>query len=149
MATGDGWTSRLLVGLAEYLDAADVGVWRATGVYTSSETAIVLRSVPQSPDRLITLATYPVGSTTPGLADHQLGMQIRIRAGTDPRDCDDLADEVYELLHGARRLTLGGVAVVQMWRQSYTSLGDDTNGRWQRSENYYLDAMRPTSNNTD
>lgn len=149
MATGDGWTSRLLTGLAEHLAAASIGTWRPSGIYTPDETAIVIRAVPQTPDRLITLAAYPVGSANPGLADHQLGVQIRVRAGADPRDCDDLADSIFGLLDGAQGLTWDGIAVVQMWRQSYTSLGDDTNGRWQRSENYYLDAMRPTSNNTD
>ncbi|RGC68422.1 hypothetical protein C5N14_13630 [Micromonospora sp. MW-13] len=149
MATGDGWTSRLLTGLAEHLAAAGVGVWRDTGVYDPAQTGIVIRSVPPSPDRLITLAAYPVGSANPGVADHQLGVQIRVRAGADPRDCDDLADAVYDLLDGAAGLTLRGIAVVQVWRQSYTSLGDDSNGRWSRSENYYLDTMRPTARNTD
>ncbi|EEP73503.1 hypothetical protein MCAG_03830 [Micromonospora sp. ATCC 39149] len=149
MATGDGWTSRLLTGLAEHLAAAGIGDWSPSGTYGPGDTGIVIRAVPQTPDRLITLAAYPVGSASPGVADHQLGVQIRVRAGTDPRDCDDLADAVYELLDGATRLTLDGIAVVQIWRQSYTSLGDDSNGRWSRSENYYFDTMRPTSNNTD
>ncbi|XTZ18190.1 minor capsid protein [Micromonospora echinospora] len=146
---GDGWTTLLLTGLAEHLHAAGIGTWRTDGPYAPEETGIVIRSVPQSPDRLLTLAAYPVGSTAPGLADHQLAVQIRIRAGTDPAECDDLADEVYELLDGAYGLTWGGIPVVQVWRQSYTSLGDDSNGRWQRSENYYLDTMRPTARNTD
>ncbi|MFF0721346.1 minor capsid protein [Micromonospora sp. NPDC003816] len=146
---GEGWTSRLLVGLAGHLDAADVGTYRAADAYQPDETAIVIRGVPQAPDRLITLAPYPIGSATPGLADHQLAVQIRIRAGRDPRECDDLADAVFDLLDGASGLVFGGIAVVQIWRQSYTSLGDDSNGRWSRSENYYLDAMRPTSNNSN
>lgn len=149
MPTGDGWTSRLLTGLAEHLAAAGVGVWRPAGAYTAGEVGITIRSVPQSPDQVLTLAAYPIGSTLPGLADHRTAIQIRIRGTTDPRVCDDLADAVYELLDGASRLAWGGIAVVQVWRQSYTSLGDDTNGRWERSENYYLDTMRPTNNNTD
>ena len=150
MAIGAGWTSRFLTGLAELLAAGDAGTWRESGVYQPDETAIVIRAVPQQPDRLITLAAYPIGSTSPGLADHETGVQIRVRgAGPDPRDCDDLADAVYELLDGAHNLTLGGIPMVQMWRQSYTSLGKDSNSRWERSENYYADTMRPTSNNTD
>lgn len=149
MPPGDGWTSRLLTGLAEHLAAAGVGTWRATGAYTAGETGIVIRAIPQAPDRIITLAAYPIGSARQGLADHDAAVQIRVRGTADPRVCDDLADTVYELLDGARRLTLGGIPIVLVWRQSYTSLGQDTAGRWERSENYYLQAMRPTSNNTD
>src|SRR5690606_22439626 len=128
----------------EHLDDAGVGVWRTSGIYTAGETGIVIRAVPQTPDRVITLAAYPLGTGIPGVADHQTAVQIRIRGTTDPRVCDDLADAVYEALDGLGNVTLDGVDVVQAWRQSYTSLGQDSNGRWERSENYYLDTMRPT-----
>jgi hypothetical protein len=149
MAPGDGWTSRLIAGLAQQLENAGVGTYRATGAYQPGEIAILDRAIPDKPDRIITLSAYPVGSSMPGLADHQTAVQIRVRGTQDPRVCDDLADAVFDVLDGAEGLDLGGVHVVQMWRQSYTSLGQDQHGRWERSENYYLDAMRPTSNNTD
>lgn len=149
MATGDGWTSRLIGGLAQHLDDAGVGVYRPTGAYAAGEVGIFDRRIATEPDRIITLAMYPVGTSLPGLADHQTAVQIRVRGTTDPRDCDDLADAVFDLLDGAEHLTLGGVHVVQMWRQSYTSLGEDQLKRWERSENYYLDTMRPTANNND
>lgn len=146
----DGWTTQLLNGLAEHLAAADIGSWRpdAGDVFEPGDTAIVIRDIPAQPDRLITLAAYPV-SGMPGLADVTVGVQVRLRAGRNPSACDDLADAIYELLDGAHSLRLRGVAVVQIRRQSYTSLGADSGGRWERSENYYIDAMRPTANNTD
>jgi hypothetical protein len=148
-----GWTSDLLTGLAVHLAAAAVGTWRPTGAYTAAETGIVIRGIPQTPDRLITLAPYPLdGGEHRGMADHDTAVQIRIRAGTDPRTCDDLADAVFELLDSLGSdgpVNLGGIPVLDMWRQSYTSLGVDTNGRWERSENFYLLAMRPTVNKTD
>ena len=146
--SGDGWTARLITGLAEHLAAAGIGVWRPDDPIGDDETAIVARDIPARPDRLITLAPYPVGGT-PGLADVTVGVQIRLRGLTDPLDVDDLADAVYELLDGAYGLRLGGIAVVHVHRQSYTSLGADKQGRWERSENYYVDAMRPTRHNTD
>lgn len=149
MATGQGWTSRLLTGWAEDIAAAGLGVWRPTGVYQANETGIVIRAVPDSPDRLITLAAYPLGTDLQGMADHQLAVQVRIRAGTDPRDCDDLADAIHDRYDSATGLRWGDIPIVQLWRQSYTSLGDDTNGRWSRSENYYIEAMRPTAHRTD
>jgi Bacteriophage minor capsid protein len=150
MAIGDGWTSRLLGGLAELLDAAGVGVWHPDGAaYAVGDTAIVIRVIPQAPDRIVSLAAYPQGTASQGMADHDAAVQIRLRAGVDPRDCDDLADVVFDRLDSLAGVTLGGVPLVQMWRQSYTSLGKDANGRWERSENYYLQAMRPTTHRTD
>ncbi|WKU08012.1 minor capsid protein [Micromonospora sp. HUAS LYJ1] len=147
MATGDGWTSRLLAGLAQHIAAAGIAIWRPTGGYQASEVGIVIRGIPTSPDRIITLAPYPV-SSTPGLADITQGVQIRLRGTSDPRVVEDLADSVFELLDSAGRLTLGGIAVVDIYRQSYAALGADGNSRWEMSHNYYVEAMRPTNNRT-
>jgi hypothetical protein len=150
MATGDGWTSKLLTGLAEHLAANGVGVWHPDGsAYAAGETGILIRSIPPTPDRIVTLAAYPVAAGYVGLSDITVGIQVRLRGGTDPRDCDDLADDIFDLLDSTSHLTLGGIAVVQLYRQSYASLGQDGNRRWEASHNYYADAMRPTSNRTD
>lgn len=144
-----GWTTNLITGLAEYLAANGVGTWRPSGTYASGETAITVRGVPAQPDRLITLSAYPLDAGYPGLADTTVGVQFRLRGTTDPRVCDDLADALFDLLDSATHLTLGGVHVVLVLRRSYTSLGFDANERWERSENYALDAMRPTQHRTD
>lgn len=149
MATGDGWTSRLLTGLAEHLQTAGIGTWSPTATYTADQTGITIRAIPDRPDRLITLAAYPVGTNLPGMADHLVGVQMRLRAGPDPRDCDDLADAIHDLLDGSSGLTWGGIPVKSVERTSYTSLGQDGSRRWEASHNYLVDAMRPTSNNTD
>lgn len=143
-----GWTENVVTGLAQYLAAAGVGVWRSTGVYAAGEIAIVYRAVPQTPDQLITLAPYPVATSYQGLADTTVGVQARIRGTADPRVCDGMGDALFELLDSATNLTFGGVRVVHIYRQSYTSLGQDTNSRWESSHNYYVDAMRPTANNS-
>ncbi|MFG2059666.1 minor capsid protein [Micromonospora sp. NPDC048930] len=150
MATGDGWTSRLLTGLAEHLAAASVGDWNAAGLYTDDQTGIFIRAVPPSPNRIITLAAYPVGTELQGMADHLTGVQIRVRGiPGSPQDCDDLADAIFDELDSLTGVTWGGIPVKQVWRQSYTSLGQDNNSRWERSENYYIDTMRPTAHRTD
>ncbi|BAL85465.1 hypothetical protein AMIS_2450 [Actinoplanes missouriensis 431] len=145
---GDGWTSRLVVGCAEHLQAAGVGVWRPGGSYTADEVAIVMLDIPARPDRLITLAPYVVASP-PGMADVTQGLQIRVRGTTDPRAAADIGDAIFDLLDSAEGLTWGGIPVVQVWRQSYTSLGRDSASRWEISHNYYVQAMRPTPNRTD
>jgi hypothetical protein len=149
MADGDGWTSRLLTGVAERLDAAGVGVWRDSGAYATNEIGIFIRKIPTDPDRFISLAAYPVGTDLKGMQDHLSGVQIRLRGTEDPRVCDDLADAVFDELDSLGRATLGTIAVVDMWRQSYTSLGQDAQRRWERSENYYVEAMRATTTRTD
>lgn len=145
------WTTNLITGVAELLaDGIEDAAWRPDGPpYTGDEVGILMRSVPAQPDRVITIAPYPVASPLLGMADIIQGVQIRCRGTTDPRDCEDLADAVFDLLDSAGRLTLGGVAVVQVYRQSYTSLGQDGNGRWESSSNFYFEAMRPTANRTD
>ncbi|GLH97345.1 minor capsid protein [Phytohabitans aurantiacus] len=146
---GEGWTSLLLVGIAQRLHTAGIGTWRATGAYMVNETAIVIRAIPQTPNLLITLAPYPVGTALRGMQDHTSAIQIRVRGTEDPRVCDDLADAIFDDLDSLGRATLNTVAVVDMWRQSYTSLGQDAQNRWERSENYYVEAMRATTNRTD
>lgn len=149
MAIGDGWTSRLLAGLAEHLQAAGIGVWRPDGPsYTAAEVGIVIRGIPTSPDRIITLAPYVVASP-PGLADVTQGVQIRVRGTKDPRVAEDLADSVFDRLDSAHGITWGGIPIVQVYRQSYAALGADANGRWETSSNYYVEAMRPTAHRTD
>jgi len=149
MALGEGWTSRLLTGLAEHLAANGVGAWRPNGPsYTANEVGIVIRAIPATPDRIITLAAYPVNAGLPGLADITTGVQIRCRGTVDPRVVEDVGDAAFDLLDGATGLTWGGIPVVQVYRQSYAPLGSDGNGRWESSHNYYVDAMRPTVNRT-
>lgn len=143
------WTTNLITGIAELLDVAGVGEWRPNGPgYTTSEVGILMRDVPPQPDRVITLAPYPVASPV-GMADYVQGVQIRCRGTGDPRVCEDLGDAIFDLLDSASQLKLGGVSVVQIYRQSYTSLGQDGNGRWESSSNFYVEAMRPTINRTD
>ncbi|MGI5178672.1 minor capsid protein [Dactylosporangium sp. CA-152071] len=143
------WTTNLITGTAELLAAAGVGEWRPNGPsYTANEVGILMRDVPPQPDRVITLAPSIVASPI-GLADFIQGVQIRCRGTTDPRVCEDLSDQVFDLLDSASRLTLGGVSVVQVYRQSHTPLGKDGNGRWESSSNYYFEAMRPTVNRSE
>lgn len=143
-----GWTTDLIAGMAALLADVGVGTYRPTGAYLPGEVAISDRYIP--PDgQCITLSAYPAGPDLPGLADVTVGVQVRVRGDEDPVTCDDLADAAYAVLHGAQALVFGAVAVVQIRRQSYTSLGPDANGRWERSENYFVDAMRPNANNPD
>lgn len=145
-----GWTSDLLHGLAELLATTGVGAWRPTGVYTADETAITIGAMPPEPEQVICLASYPVTDMV-GLADVTVGVQVRTRAGPDPRDVQDLDEAVYDQLHGLTQTTFGAAHVVQCYRRSSAALGQARDGtdRWERVSNYYLDAIHPTTHRPD
>lgn len=134
-------TTDLLVGLAEHLDAQGVGTWAPSGVFPAGATAIVLRVVPPTPDRCITLTAYTVTNAPTG--DAVQGVQVRTRAAGFPTQVDDLDDEIYRLLHSAEGLVFGGVKVHKVWRQSQSPLGVDGDGRAMNTANYYLIIDRP------
>jgi len=143
-----GFRTNLLTGLAVLLSNAGIGSWNESGVYTSDQTGIVIGTVPQSPDRIITLTSYGASGDSPALSDSILGVQVRCRwDGEDPRPVDDLADSIYDFLHGRTHYLLStGVAVVQSLCQSGpTSIGQDSDLRWSNVTNYYVIAHRPST----
>lgn len=149
MAVGDGWESQFLAALAQHLEDNAAGVWHPDGSnYAAGETAIIMRGIPSAPDRLITLATYPVTAAR-GMQDITVGVQFRIRGTPDPRVCQDTADALFELLDSSGHQIWGDIRISDVWRQSYASLGQDALNRWEASHNYYVEAMRRTASRTD
>lgn len=137
------WTKTLLHGVAAYLADGDVGLWHPDGSpYQAGSTGIVVGKMPQAPDRIVALRDYPV-SAHPGLSNVVTGLNVRCRGGTNPDDATDLDDAVWQLLHGARDLNLGGVLVAQVLHQAGSEMPTDANDRYVRTSNYYLDADRP------
>ena len=145
-----GWTTSLLVGLAEHLaDVVPDLAWRPDGpAYTAAEVGVVLGAMPADPDRVVVLTAYPMSGS--GLSDVVQGVQVRCR-GTrgDPTSPDDLDDAVYAVLHGAEQLRLGGVLVAHTRRASAAHLGPDTNRRHETTSNYYLTTAHPSAHVTD
>jgi len=143
------WTENLLVGLAEYLDAQGVGQWQSTGAYSmGTPPPITLRTLPEKWDRAYALGAYvEVEHEDAGLSDVTVGVQLRSRGTRDPDVVDEVADAAWEVLHGARRLTLGAppdqVHTALIYRRSSALLGVDRNGRYERSCNYFILASRP------
>ncbi|MGH3586691.1 MAG: minor capsid protein [Pseudonocardia sp.] len=133
------FTRQLVDGLAALLQEAGLGTYRPSGpAYGAGDTAIVAGVMPEAPDRVLLLTPYSVEDTD--LPDGITGMQVRMRAGRDPRDVGDLADDVRDLLHNRRHYQLGGVHVALSWRESQAPLGQDRHGRHELTSNYYLRA---------
>ncbi|WP_282795185.1 minor capsid protein [Streptomyces sp. CC224B] len=136
------YTTALLDGLAALIAEAGLAVYRADGVYTASETGLLFSVLPDAPDGAVVLTAYPVEDTD--LTDVVTGVQVRMRRGRDPRDVEDLADGVFDLLHNRRGLVLNGVHVALIWRQAQAPMGQDVHGRQEIAATYYLRATRPS-----
>lgn len=136
------YTGDLLDGLAQYLAAAGVGVYRADGVFAATDTAIVVGVMPSAPDRVVCLTAYPVTDDA-ALTDTTTGVQVRTRTGPDPRTTDALDDAAFDVLQGASLLAFGAAQVRLITRVSGAPMGADAAGRIERSSNYYVRANRP------
>lgn len=141
------FTGDLLEGLAQHIATAGIATYRPAGAYVAGETAIAFAGMPPDPDRVIVVSAYAVTDDAT-LSDSVVGVQVRCRGLTDPRDVELLADAVFGLLHGAHSVQLGAVHVVQALRNSSAPLGQDDNNRWEHTDNYYLTVHRPSTNRT-
>jgi hypothetical protein len=143
------WTTDLLAGVAQYLEDHGVGTWQASGAYApGASVPIFITASPGTPDRIIILTAYPV-SDNGTLSDSVQGVQIRTRGTKDPRTVEEIADGVFDALHGLGSVNLGGVWLVHCYRSSGTPLPPDSNGRYERTDNYYLQVARPSEHRTD
>ena len=130
--------------VAELLAARGVGEWKPSGVYNAGALppAIFIQVVPDIHRDVITLSPYPVqAEQDPN--DSVLGLQVRTRTeGRDPRRTNDLDGAVFDVLHGARGLSLSGYRITKILHQSGASMGQDGSERWGRSANYYITGPR-------
>lgn len=140
-----GFTTDLLTGIARKLDAEMSAVWEPFGAYSNDQVGIVLGVPTQEPPSLIALAAYG-NNDDPSLSDSTMQMQVRVRsASADPRPADNLADEIFDILHGLNGADLiGGIRLVYARRTSTLPLGIDGSGRQERSDNYDLMVHRPS-----
>lgn len=143
------WLKRLRYGVGEATAAESGGLltWRAPDgaepVYLDSEIGIHGLVMPESPDEAITLNLYPVQERP----DTIVGAQFRMRAKTDGR-LDLIEDALSNIWSDRWGGTLGGIRLVLGTWASGASLGQDQNGRLERSVNYYLRVERPLEHRT-
>lgn len=140
-----GYQTNLATGFAQLLAAAQIGTWDPTGVYASTDTAILLKVLPTTPDNAIALTVYPV-TDDPTLSDTVTGLQVMTRAaGQDPRSVDDLADAVFDQIQGLQVDLATGIRVVIVEHHGGSSMGQDDLRRWSRVDNYYVTTWRPST----
>lgn len=142
------WEADLLIGIAELLDAETSGVWKPAGGYTTSDTAIVVDFTPPSPDRVICLALDELPGAD-GIGDVLYRLQVRTRGPKAPLNVRGIAGEVRGVLDGRGPGVINGIAYSQIRLQSGAPLGRDGSDRFERSDNYYINARRETSHRHD
>jgi hypothetical protein len=114
--------SLLLEGVAQALNAAGVGAW-SPNTAVAGAWPIALEATLPNADTSIVITPYDL-SADPKLSDRVTGLNIK-------------AHEVYGVLQGLRGALPNGQRVAQIFWQSEVQIGPDTNGRWERSINYY------------
>ena len=143
------WLNTLRKGVGA-LTASESGgllTWRdpdgADPVYLASEIGIHGLVMPESPDEAVALNLYPVQESP----DTIVGAQFRMRAKTDGR-LDLIEDALSNCWLDRWGGTLGGIRLVLATWASGASLGQDQNGRLERSANVYLRVERPLAHRT-
>ncbi len=145
-----GFSRDLLTGLAVLLAERDAGDWNPNGKYTDNQRAITIGGLPSQPDHAIALAVYGTGGDGVDQSDSTVLVQARMRAKADPRDVGDIADEVFDVLHGLANVTLStGVLVYLSQRTVVAPFSRDSSGRWERADSYELMVHWPTTHRPD
>ena len=150
MITPKGFTTRMLEGLATRLGDAGIGRWipDPDTPYEATDIAIVTNGLPITPDQSISLTAYlTVEQASNAISD--MRVQIRFRGSPRaPNASNDLADAVFDNLHGARYVDLntGQPGFRQVKRVSSLPMGEDMNGRAERVDNYEFSGVRYTAN---
>lgn len=128
----------ILVAYARKLAVAGVGQFNENpnAVLSSDTPQIVLVTMPPEPDRVICLNMYG-GPDDSQLGLSRPGLQVRARGGKlDVFGADRLLEGVFRVLQGLRYLRVGDQSISHTERLSWLPLGEDSNQRSERSDNY-------------
>lgn len=144
-----GVVSQVAVGVADLLATAGVGYWSpdGTGSNTAGLPVILIAREPDSPDAVLCL-TVRRTSDDPTYADSTVEVQVisRTDASANVLAVDDLAEAVFDVLHGYAGSLSTGVPVITSARVGGGPLGTDGQERRRRSDNYSLRILAPGRN---
>lgn len=140
-------TRDLLEGVAGTLKAAGLVEWNADAVYAAGQTGVFMKRMPAAPDRVVVLTAVSRGDD-PSMPLGQIMLQVRGRGRPNqPLDVDDLLDSIFAVLHGSTDLPFGDMTVIQCNRRITAPMGMDDAKRWERADQYYIDADYPATDN--
>jgi len=133
----------LVVEMAKYLAEIGLGKLDETGANGN----IFVGVLPESPDECISL--YPTGGqySPTGEPYDDPTVQIIVRGGQDPRTPAELAQSIYDALHGFRGGSFvdGGAYIVSCrgLQSAPAHIGRDENRRHEYSVNFQLRVFNP------
>jgi hypothetical protein len=135
----------LVMEIAQFLSDNKLGKFDETGVSGN----IFVMSIPATPDTIISI--YPSGGTSGDfkLAYDRPRIQIIVRGTKDPRVGYELANKIYDKLHGMYNCTFvpnGTHIVLCEGVQTPIHIGKDSNGRHEFSLNFDLEVLNQTEN---
>jgi hypothetical protein len=135
-------TRDLLYGIAGMLNGVAVDLtWLGPG----TGTGILMKTMPDSPDRCIVLNVIPQNDNIT-IAYGEVDVQLAARgARNNPLDVDDILDAAFVILHGAKAIVCGSVTITQMNRFSSIPMGQDQLVRNERVDKYRLTLDYPTT----
>lgn len=141
-----GFTTDLITGIGKYLQAHGVGKWDTP--YATSDIPLAAYALPATPDRAVSITPYPVSDS--GGTDSITAIQFRARGTAGNRmNAADVMDAIFDQLHDVEHVTIGGICIVRIWRQSQAYLGTDGNNRQEHTANYYIQLTRTGTHRED
>lgn len=135
-------TSDALRGVAQHLAAAGLGAWSTTIAYGPNDTAVVLKDLPDKPDRALAVVVYGLDLD---VIDPAIGVRVQVTSrAPGPADAVDiLGDSVIAVMHSLHRAAWGDLWVSRCVHVSTAPLGADEAGRHERSDNFRIITTRP------
>ena len=127
----------LETGLAQYLDNQEVLTFDATGV--SGDTFINV--LPSSPDEAVGIFSQGGSAPSPKFVEQFTDIQFLVRGGPDPRTSEDLAQSIFNYLHGLTQENLPDGSYLLQARAMQGKpihVGRDDSGRHKFSVNFRL-----------
>lgn len=134
----------VLIGYAQTLAAAGMGVYRDDAVYSKAERGIVFSAFPETPAEVVALSLYLPEFTRPSpTAERQLtaaSLQIKYRLLGNPLNGVEYFDRLLDLLND-KNVDLGPLTA-HTSHQSYAQLGQVNDGAWVFSTNWRFRSLR-------
>lgn len=135
------FTTDLIAGLAEWLDAAGAGTWNP-----DDTSSIVDGALPDEVEQGIGLTPYNLSADST-VSDVVQPVQLYLRG--DAAWVKETADLVFDEWHGQVERTIGGIRCALIELNSDVPMGVDQRGRTERALNYQIHAHRPTASRPD
>lgn len=133
-------TKDILEGIAQLIAGAGLSItWNPAGLYTARQTGIFMMTMPDAPDRCVTLSLVD-NTDDPTMPLGRKMLQVRGRGNrNDPLDVGELLDPIFDILHSRTNLVVGGQTIIQILREVSAPMGADDNHRWERADQFYMD----------